>query len=93
VVHSTLPLHGEDGKPIRGVFKLRAAVLVRGPDDVTQVDRRDTRPLPEPPIAFGWPMSCSVNRAGRLYVADVLNQRIVRVDLPFAADAVAPAGR
>ncbi|MGB2820088.1 MAG: hypothetical protein WBF17_03845, partial [Phycisphaerae bacterium] len=46
--------------------------------------------LPEPPIPFGWPMSCTVNRAGRLYVADVLNQRIVRVDMTFAAEATAP---
>ena len=49
--------------------------------------------LPDPPIPFGWPMSCTVNRAGRLYVADVLNQRIVRVDLTFAAEATVPAGR
>jgi hypothetical protein len=40
-----------------------------------------------PPIPFGWPMSCAVNRAGRLYVADVLNQRIVRVDPTCAAEA------
>ena len=46
--------------------------------------------LPTPAIPFGWPMSCSVNRAGRLYVADVLNQRVVRVDLTHAAEALAP---
>lgn len=40
-----------------------------------------------PPIPFGWPMSCAVNRAGRLYVADVLNQRIVRIDPAYAAEA------
>jgi hypothetical protein len=50
-------------------------------------------PLGEPPIPLGWPMSCSVNRAGRLYVADVLNQRIVRVDLAFAAEATCPIGK
>lgn len=49
-------------------------------------------PLPRPAIPFGWPMSVSVNRAGRLYVADVLNQRIVRVDLAYAAEATAPVG-
>ncbi len=41
-----------------------------------------------PPIPFGWPMSCAVNQAGRLYVADVLNQRIVRVDPAYAVEAV-----
>ncbi len=39
-----------------------------------------------PPIPFGWPMSCAVNRAGRLYVADVLNQRVVRVDPAYTAE-------
>ncbi len=39
-----------------------------------------------PGIPFGWPMSCAVNKAGRLYVADVLNQRIVRVDPAHAAE-------
>lgn len=48
--------------------------------------------LGDPPIAFGWPMSCGINRAGRLYVADVLNQRIVRVDTTFAAEATATVG-
>ncbi len=41
-----------------------------------------------PLIPFGWPMSCAVNRAGRLYVADVLNQRIVRVDPAYAVEGV-----
>ena len=40
-----------------------------------------------PPIPFGWPMSCSINNAGRLYVADVLNHRIVRVDPLYAVEA------
>jgi len=40
-----------------------------------------------PPIPFGWPMSCSINNAGRLYVADVLNHRVVRVDPLYAAEA------
>lgn len=40
-----------------------------------------------PPIPFGWPMACAVNQSGRLYVADVLNQRIVRVDPAYAAEA------
>jgi hypothetical protein len=40
-----------------------------------------------PPIPLGWPMSCAVNRAGRLYVGDVLNQRIVRVDPSFGVEA------
>jgi len=44
-------------------------------------------PVPEPAIPFGWPLTCSINRAGRLYVADVLNQRIVRVDVNCAVEA------
>jgi hypothetical protein len=50
-------------------------------------------PLPSsaaPEISFGWPMTCGVNRAGRLYVGDVLNQRIVRVDLGYAVEAIVP---
>ena len=46
-------------------------------------------PLPEPPIAFGWPMTCGVNKAGRLYVGDILNQRIVGVDLGGAVEETA----
>ncbi len=40
-----------------------------------------------PTVPFGWPMSCSINNAGRLYVADVLNHRIVRVDPLYAVQA------
>ena len=42
--------------------------------------------VPGPAIPLGWPMTCGVNRAGRLYIGDVLNQRIVRVDLGAAAE-------
>lgn len=34
-------------------------------------------------IPLGWPMTCGVNRHGRVYIADVLNHRIVRVDLSY----------
>ena len=34
-------------------------------------------------IPLGWPMTCGVNRHGRVYVGDVLNHRIVRVDLCY----------
>lgn len=44
--------------------------------------------VPVPAIPLGWPMSLGINRAGRLYIADVLNHRIVRVDLSFAEDVV-----
>ena len=49
--------------------------------------------LPQPPIPLGWPMSCSIDRAGHLYVADVLNQRIVRIDLRSDAEAICPVGK
>jgi len=42
------------------------------------------------PIPFGWPMSCSVNNAGHLYVAEVLNQRIVRVDPDYVVEEKCP---
>jgi len=42
--------------------------------------------VPTPEIGLGWPMTVSVNRAGRAYIADVLNQRIVRVDLTAAVE-------
>jgi sugar lactone lactonase YvrE len=45
--------------------------------------------LERPAIPLGWPMTCGVNRAGRLYVGDVLNQRIVRLDPTWAAEATA----
>ena len=47
--------------------------------------------IPDPAIPLGWPMTVGVNRAGRLYVGDVLNQRIVRVDLAYAAEAAVTA--
>jgi len=34
-----------------------------------------------PAIPLGWPMTCGVNRHGRVYITDVLNHRIVRADL------------
>jgi len=43
--------------------------------------------LPEPSIPVGWPLTCGANRKGRLYIGDVLNQRIVRVDLVPTVEA------
>jgi sugar lactone lactonase YvrE len=41
---------------------------------------------PSPEIPLGWPIAVSVGRRGRVYVADTLNHRIVRVELsPSAA--------
>lgn len=37
-------------------------------------------------IPLGWPMTCGVNRHGRVYVADVLNHRIVRADLSYGTE-------
>jgi hypothetical protein len=45
--------------------------------------------VPSPEVPLGWPMTCGVNRAGRLYVGDVLNQRIARLDLGYAAEVSA----
>jgi sugar lactone lactonase YvrE len=39
---------------------------------------------PEPPIPLGWPTNAAV-AGDHVYVADVLNHRIVRVDLAFEA--------
>jgi len=41
--------------------------------------------VPKPEILLGWPMTCGVNRTGRIYIGDVLNHRIVRVDTSFTA--------
>ena len=44
--------------------------------------------VPEPELALGWPLSVSAGQVekGRLYVADTLNRRVVRVDLKFAVE-------
>jgi hypothetical protein len=45
--------------------------------------------VPKPEIGFGWPISACL--AGRnLYVSDVVNRRVTRVDLSYAAEATAP---
>jgi len=43
--------------------------------------------VPEPDIPLGWPIAVSVGRKGRVYVADTLNHRVVRVDLFWSAEA------
>ena len=37
----------------------------------------------DPAIPLGWPMTCGVNRHSRVYITDVLNHQIVRVDLSY----------
>ena len=37
-------------------------------------------------LPLGWPMTCGVNRHGRVYIADVLNHRIVRADLFYETE-------
>jgi sugar lactone lactonase YvrE len=47
--------------------------------------------VPTPEIGFGWPISACV--AGRnLYVSDVVNRRVTRVDLSYSAEEVCPVG-
>ncbi len=48
--------------------------------------------VPEPAIALGWPLSVSAGQIneGRLYVADAMNRRVIRVELKFAAEATCP---
>ena len=41
-------------------------------------------------IPLGWPMTVGVNKNDRVYVGDVLNQRIVRVDLAPTTVATCP---
>ena len=50
----------------------------RGPESV----------VPDPEIGLGWPVSVSAGQLhkGRLYVADTLNRRVVRVDVKHAAE-------
>jgi hypothetical protein len=44
--------------------------------------------VPEPEIPLGWPMAVSAGQVekGRLYVADAMNRRVIRVALRFAAE-------
>jgi len=53
-----------------------------GNADSTGKDAQETTPT----IPLGWPMTCGVNRHGRVYVADVLNHRIVRADLFYETE-------
>lgn len=43
--------------------------------------------VPKPAIPLGWPLTLGVNSNDHVYVSDVLNQRIVRVDLSPSASA------
>jgi hypothetical protein len=43
---------------------------------------------PKPDIPLGWPLGAGV-RGDHIYVGDVLNHRVVRVDLSYAAQATA----
>ncbi|HPD14886.1 MAG TPA: hypothetical protein PLE19_08050 [Planctomycetota bacterium] len=47
-------------------------------------------PVPEPDVPLGWPMAVSAGQVqrGRLYVADAMNRRVVRLELRWAAEAV-----
>jgi hypothetical protein len=42
--------------------------------------------VPQPAVPLGWPMTVGVNRQGRVYIGDVLNQRLIRVDLSHSAE-------
>jgi len=53
-----------------------------GNADSTGKDGQETAPA----IPLGWPMTCGVNRNGRVYIADVLNHRIVRADLFYETE-------
>ncbi len=49
--------------------------------------------IPDPPIPFGFPMAVSAGQieAGRLYVADLLNQRVARLDVVYGSEESCPA--
>ncbi|MCX7590629.1 MAG: hypothetical protein N2255_03270 [Kiritimatiellae bacterium] len=49
-------------------------------------------PVPDPAIALGWPIAVSAGQAdkGRLFVADTLNHRVVRVDVSYRAEYMGP---
>lgn len=50
--------------------------------DSTGKDGQETAPS----IPLGWPMTCGVNRHGRVYIADVLNHRIVRAGMFYETE-------
>jgi DNA-binding beta-propeller fold protein YncE len=53
-----------------------------GNADSTGKDGQQTAPE----IPLGWPMTCGVNRKGRVYITDVLNHRIVRAELFYETE-------
>jgi hypothetical protein len=44
--------------------------------------------VPEPAVPLGWPIAVSAGQVekGRLFVADAMNRRVVRVELRSAAE-------
>jgi hypothetical protein len=60
-----------------------------GNADLPDRERRDATST----IPLGWPMTCGVNRNGRVYIADVLNHRIVRADLYYETETKIKIGR
>jgi hypothetical protein len=53
-----------------------------GNADSTGKDGQETFPA----MPLGWPMTCGVNRHGRVYITDVLNHRIARADLFYKTE-------
>ena len=43
--------------------------------------------VPTPEIGFGWPISACVSERN-LYVSDVVNRRVTRVDLTYSAEEI-----
>jgi DNA-binding beta-propeller fold protein YncE len=74
-------------------FRFSVAVLDGAGNELTRFgafgnmdSRGPDSPVPDPAIAFGWPIA-AVERRGRVFVADLVNRRIVAVRLRHSAEA------
>jgi len=75
------------------VFRFRVYVLDSAGNEITHFGsygNMDSRgpgsPVPSPEIAFGWPLSVEC-AGGRVFVADLVNRRVVAVKFEHAAEA------
>jgi hypothetical protein len=74
-------------------FRFSVAVWDRAGNEITRFGafgNMDSRgpgsPVPQPEIAFGWPIAAA-EHGGRVFVADLVNRRVVVVRMGHAAEA------
>ncbi len=87
---SRFDINGYDRLFVPDLFRFRVYVLDSNGNEITHFGsygNMDSRgpgsPVPEPEIAFGWPLSTECAN-DRVYTADVVNKRVVAVKFEFA---------